>query len=90
MDEATDGPVLRIADLAEGGNGDAPLLEYTNYARKETISHSGGKVYGNWEPSFDGACIGAFQRYVEEGAVIEMREVGRCSSGSTVVQLRSM
>lgn len=68
---------------------DAPLLEYTNFSRKDWVRQSGGLIYGNWSASFAGACISGTLRTIQAGSVIEIGDVGRCDSGLAIVRCKS-
>lgn len=60
---------------------------YTNFSLKEKLREKDGRIWGNWNPSFAGACIDPFDnKYIEKGSVISKAEVGKCSSGKVVVK----
>jgi len=61
---------------------------FTNFCLKEKLREVNGKIYGNWKPSFGGACLSDFDNYyIEKASVISKEEVGRCSqTGKMVVK----
>ena len=71
------------------GDKDAYALTYTNFSRKDLMHESGGKVYGNWKPSFSGACIDPNIKYLEKGAIIKLKDVGNCDGGYRIVMCES-
>jgi hypothetical protein len=70
-------------------NGSA--LTYTNFTRKDLMTKKDGKIWGNWNTSFGAACLNPMtNKYIEEGAVIQLKDVGKCSgSGYTIIMCES-
>jgi hypothetical protein len=64
---------------------------FTNYCRKDKFREQDGKYWGNWSPSFGGACTSpSLNSYIEKAAVIEKTELGKCSdSGINVIKVVS-
>lgn len=62
-------------------------LAFTNFSRKDLLRNVNGQLYGNWNPSFGGACIDPYaNKYINQGSVISLREVGTCAqSGYAIV-----
>lgn len=56
------------------------LSAFTSYVRADLLSRYGGLLYGNWSPSFVGACIDVTNRAISEGSVIRRQRIGNCSS----------
>ena len=44
----------------------AALLTFTNFTRKDLMYIANGKIYGNWRPSFGGACVTLLTSYIYE------------------------
>ncbi len=53
---------------------------FTNYVRKDLLRRHNGLLYGNWSPSFTGACSSRWTYTIAENSVIRMQRVGNCSN----------
>ncbi len=64
----------------------AVLLMFTNYARADLVMRRGDLLYGNWSPSFAGACIDPYNnRTIQRGSIQSLNEVGRCDRTGYVI-----
>ncbi len=75
-DEKPSGAKLVVGDEASASA--VSNYKYTHFARKDKVRKKNGWVYGNWEPSFAGACTSPFVRQIAAGAIIELKDVGQC------------
>lgn len=55
------------------------------FAMLNSITKHGGKIYGQWHSTFGKACRGAPTTYIEEGAVLDVSDVGKCSDTNITV-----
>jgi effector-binding domain-containing protein len=56
------------------------------FAKENTMSQKNGKIYGQWHNTFGKACRGAPTTYIEDGAVLDINDIGKCSgTGETVM-----
>lgn len=62
------------------------VMEYTHFSKKKYLRYDGGKLYGGWARSFGGACREPFGNwYLQKESIIEIREIGKCDDGDTIV-----
>ncbi|MDM0054070.1 hypothetical protein [Variovorax fucosicus] len=63
-----------------------PSVRFTNFSLQDRLSEENGSVYGNWSPSFAGACSGGFTSGIPVGAIQSLSDVGACPDGRRVIQ----
>jgi hypothetical protein len=60
---------------------------WTNFAREDKMIRRNGKLYGNWENSFAGACgFTDFSHWIEEGSIISLEKIGACADGKIIIK----
>lgn len=66
--------------------GDLRPLAFVSFARRSSISRSGGQLFGGWSPAFSAACGPSFPSSIQEGAISRLSEAGRCGVGEIVIK----
>lgn len=81
--DAAKSQTTRVGPSNAGARASA---SYTNYAREKLMTTRDGQIFGNWSPTFAGACeFGYTNRAIMEGAIISKKEAGRCPNGDVVI-----
>lgn len=84
---------LNVSDIPEMSSiirSTAGSGEYVNYAQKRSLSRQGGLIYGQFNPSFGGACQWNPIGSIEAASVLKIEDVGSCETGEPVVRVTHM
>ena len=61
---------------------------HENYVREDLLKEVEGKLFGNWQSSFSGACtVYATNIFIEKESVIEKEKIGTCSKSKKIIWL---